>query len=137
MFDPIRSDKALQTSRIALEGLALRQDVASDNVVNVDTPGYHAQEVRFEDALKRYMEGDTSTEAHLFRTNERHLDINGQSVLVNAQERKDGTPRADGNNVDIDTELLQMTEVGVRHAALTQAVSRKLRLLKAIAMTQK
>lgn len=137
MFDPISSDKALQATRIALEGLAKRQDVVSDNVVNADTPGYHAQEVRFEDALKSYMEGDTSTDAHLFRTNERHLDINGQSVLFDVQERKDGTPRADGNNVDIDTELLQMNEIGVRHAALTQAVSRKLKLLKAIAMTAK
>ena len=35
----------------ALNGLSLRQQPIADNIANVNTPGYHAKRVQFEDAL--------------------------------------------------------------------------------------
>jgi flagellar basal body rod protein FlgB len=46
---------------------------------------------------------------------------------------RSGALRADGNNVDIDVELGQMAETGLRYQALTQTVSKKLLLLKNLA----
>ena len=37
----------------ALDGLALRQRAIADNVANIQTPGYHARRVQFEDALTK------------------------------------------------------------------------------------
>jgi flagellar basal-body rod protein FlgB len=50
--------------------------------------------------------------------------------------RTGGSMRADGNNVDIDVELMEMTETGIAYQALTQAASKKLALLKSIAMAR-
>lgn len=132
MFDVVRSDSALQLSRLALDGMALRQDLTSENVANVDTPSYKAKEVNFETTLKRIMSGKPSPDLQLLRTNERHLDIPGSNILFKTNEDTLSTPRADGNNVDIDKEMLQMNENGVRQAAVTQLVARKLRILKDI-----
>lgn len=131
-FDPVRSDAALTVSKLALDGMALRQDVNSDNIANIDTPGYTAKEVNFEQTLKNAMSGDSSKDLKLVRTNTRHLDIPGSSVLFKVTDNKTGSARADGNNVDMDKELVQMNETGIRQQAITQAVARKLRLIKDI-----
>lgn len=129
MFDIIRSDSALQLSRLALDGLSLRQDVTSENIANIDTPGYKAKEVNFEQTLKKIMSGK-SEEINLTRTHPKHLDIPGSQILFKTNEARFGTPRADGNNVDIDREMVQMNETAVRQSAVTQLLARKLRLLK-------
>ena len=41
----------------ALNGLAARQRVIANNVANVETPGYIAGRVRFEDSLRAAIEG--------------------------------------------------------------------------------
>lgn len=129
-FDPVRSDSALSVSRLALDGMALRQDINSDNIANIDTPGYTAKEVNFEQTLKNVMSEKSTSDLKLLRTNPRHLDIPGSSVLFKVADNKTGSSRADGNNVDIDKELVQMNETSVRQQAITQVVARKLRLLK-------
>jgi flagellar basal-body rod protein FlgB len=131
MFDVIRSDSALQLSRLALDGLALRQDVTSENIANVDTPGYKAKEVSFEQTLKEVMNGKPKN-LNLVRTDPKHLDIPGSQILFKQTESRFGTPRADGNNVDIDREMVQMNETAIRQSAVTQWVARKLRLMKDI-----
>jgi len=129
-FDPIRSDSALSASKLALDGMALRQDINSDNIANIDTPGYTAKEVNFEQTLKKAMSGQSTSDLKLLLTNPRHLDIPGSSVLFKVTDNKTGSTRADGNNVDIDKELVQMNETSIRQQAITQVVARKLRLLK-------
>jgi len=131
MFDILSSNSTVQLSRLALDGLSLRQDITSDNIANVDTPGYHAKEVNFEQTLKQVMNGK-SDEVNLLRTHVNHLDIPGQQVLFKTAESRFGTPRADGNNVDIDREMVQMNETGMRQSAITQLMARELRLVKDI-----
>lgn len=131
-FDPIRSDSALSVSRLALDGMALRQDINSSNIANIDTPGYTAKEVNFEQTLKNVMSGENKENLALTLTHPRHLDIPGSSVLFSVTDNKTGTARADGNNVDIDKELVQMNETGIRQQAITQVMARKLRLIKDI-----
>jgi len=132
MLDPVRSDSAIKISRLALDGMALRQDVNSDNVANVDTPAYKAKEVNFEQTLKNVMSGTPSHDLTLLRTHPEHIDIPGSNILFHVTDNRAGTPRADGNNVDIDNELVQMNETSIRQQAVTQSVARKLRLIKDI-----
>jgi flagellar basal-body rod protein FlgB len=132
MTDPVYGDTSLNTANKALDGLAYRRNVISQNVANVDTPGYHALEMNFEDELKRSM--SSSPKLSLKTTNEGHqLSRSDASGPYQAKLRTGGSERADGNNVDIDQELMDMTETGIRYSALTTAVSKKLNLLKSIA----
>lgn len=132
MTDPIFGDKSLNTASKAMDGLSYRRNVISQNVANVDTPGYHALEMNFESELQRSL--SSSPKLSMSLTDSKHqLSKDDASGAFQAKLRSGGSERADGNNVDIDTELVQMTETGIRYSALTTAVSKKLSLLKEIA----
>lgn len=130
MSESINSGTAFEIAKRALDGLSARRDMISQNVANVDTPGYKAQEVSFEGTLKQVM--NDKPLMSMKTSNARHLQ--GGALpgigMVQVGNRQGGATRADGNNVDIDQELTQMTETGVRYQAVSQAVSKKLSLLK-------
>jgi flagellar basal-body rod protein FlgB len=88
----------------ALDGLAARQRAIANNIANVNTPGYRAQRVSFEDALAASVaDGDgrvrASTAASLEPT------------------------RLDGNNVNLDTETLSNIDTVLRFQFASQAAS--------------
>jgi flagellar basal-body rod protein FlgB len=129
MIDSITSGDAYDIAKRALDGLSARRDMIGQNISNVDTPGYKAQEVSFEGVLKQTI-NKTSSVA-LKTTKARHLQgATGGTNMLQVGNRQGGSSRADGNNVDIDQELIQMTETGIRYQAISQAVSKKLSLIK-------
>ncbi|MBI3761205.1 MAG: flagellar basal body rod protein FlgB [Chloroflexi bacterium] len=125
------TDDALRTAQTALDGLALRQEMIGRNIANVDTPGYRAQNVSFENTLQR-AQGDSQV-LGIVTTRAGHLAAPARPALMQVVSRRGGSVRADDNNVDIDRELTEMAETGIRFQALTQLVSKKLLLLKSIA----
>jgi flagellar basal-body rod protein FlgB len=130
MTDSINSGNAFDIAKRALDGLSARRDMISQNIANVDTPGYKAQEVSFEGVLKQAM--NDKPLMSMKTSNARHMQGGGiQGIgMVQVGNRQGGSTRADGNNVDIDQELTQMTETGIRYQAITEIVSKKLSLLK-------
>ena len=131
MPDPIFSDDTFHSVEFALNGLAQRQEAIGRNLANVDTPGYTAQSVNFEDALKVALKGDEE-KLPLEATHAAHLAGGSQVPTVRMTARTGGSIRADGNNVDLDVELNQMAETGIRYQALTQMASKKFLLLRTI-----
>jgi len=109
--------------RAAMSGLAARQRAIANNVANVDTPGFKASEVRFEDALKTAISrgnGATVSQTSLNAAASR-------STLVDAT-----TTRADGNNVDIDREMELLGEANLNYNAMTQVMSTRLGILRSV-----
>ena len=104
MPDPLFSDKALQAAKYALDGLSFRQELIGQNLSNVDTPGYKSQTVTFEEALNRALNHDRSVTMNT--THVRHMPISPQGATYQIMERTGGSSRADGNNVDIDVEMV-------------------------------
>jgi flagellar basal-body rod protein FlgB len=131
MSDSLFSDNALRTARTALDGLSLRQQAISRNLANVDTPGYHAETIDFENTLKHLVIQDGSLP--LETTNASHLSPAGQETGFSIAHRQGGSFRADQNNVDVDVEMTDMSETGIQYQAVSQTVSQKLLLLKALA----
>ena len=132
MTDALFTDSATRAAKLALDGLSLRQQAISRNLANIDTPGYQAQTVNFEDTLKHALESDGSLPMQV--TNTAHL---ASSSDVNApfsvSMRPGGSFRADQNNVDVDVEMTDMSEAGIQYQAVSQAISQKLLLLKTLA----
>jgi flagellar basal-body rod protein FlgB len=125
------TDGTMNIAKAALNGLARRQEVVAKNLANIDTPGYQSQRVNFEDALRRVRrEGG---DLNLMLTNDEHVSGLHAGTAFQVSARRGGTARADGNNVDIDVELMETAETGIRFQTLTQSVSKKLLLLKTIA----
>jgi flagellar basal-body rod protein FlgB len=125
------NDDGLHAARLALDGLSIRQQVISRNLANVDTPGYRSQMVDFETTIRRALDQDTGV--RLERTSAGHMSGPAGSMNLRVTNRPGGILRADQNNVDIDTELVQMSETGIQYQAISQEISKRLQLLKAIA----
>lgn len=125
------SDVSSVTAKAALDGLSLRQQAISRNLVNIDTPGYQAETVDFQETLARMVDDDTLLP--LTTTHEAHLTTAESEPPFSVSLRPGGSYRADQNNVDVDVEMADMSEVGIQYQAISQAVSKKLMLLKTLA----
>lgn len=99
-----------------------RQVASAGNLANVDTPGFQTKEVSFDETLAQQM-GSTGV------TNARHMAI-GQGDGVKVTETAGLEARRDGNNVQIDRELLSMGKAAGDFAAAQTALAAKFRLVR-------
>ena len=131
MSDSLFSDLSSLTAKAALDGISLRQQAISRNIANIDTPGYKAQTVDFQETLARIV--DNAGTLPMKITDEDHMTTAEGDLFMSTSLRPGGTLRADENNVDIDTEMADMSEAGIQYQAISQAISKKLLLLKTLA----
>ena len=105
----------------------LRNEAISNNIANVDTPGYKRQDVAFEDELIRNLnkvEYDTM-DARVYNMRLSRIE---PRVFTDASAY---SYRLDGNNVDIDTENVYMAENQVTYNGLMQCIKSEFANLKA------
>lgn len=88
----------------ALDGLSLRQRVIADNVANIQTPGFLAGKVSFEDSLAAAV-------------------ADGSGAVDATTSRSLAPTREDGNNVNLDEQTLLNIETNLRYQLATQAVN--------------
>jgi flagellar basal-body rod protein FlgB len=119
-----KNDRLIRT---ALEGLTARQRTIADNVANVDTPEFKASHVSFETALKQAV-GSVEQPLPMAKVQnavagpgDAPVDVK-PSVTIDADLGR----RNDGNNVDIDREMLELSDTNVRFNALIQVMSSKI-----------
>jgi len=92
----------------AVEGTWQRNTAISNNIANVDTPGYKRQDVAFESYLQRALAKDS-------RPSKETLDkIKPKTVTDYSMN----SYRLDGNNVDMDAEMGYLAENQLRYNAL-------------------
>ncbi|MDR3572535.1 MAG: flagellar basal body rod protein FlgB [Anaerolineaceae bacterium] len=123
-------DSAMQAAQSALDGLNLQQQAISRNIANIDTPGYRAETVNFEDVLKRVFQNRATLAMNT--TDPAHLTAPDEAANFMMSQRPGGSVRADQNDVDIDVELTDMAQNQIQYQALTESVSNKFTLLKNI-----
>jgi flagellar basal-body rod protein FlgB len=101
-----------------------RQSVAASNLANLDTPGYRARTVSFQDVLEQQLGA-----GQMVRTNARHLA--GVSAADGVEREVEGLQsRRDGNNVQLDRELLALTRASGEFSAAQTALAAKFRLVR-------
>ena len=104
--------------------IAVAKQVASaGNLANIDTPGYKAKEATFSDALKSKLAPANSTFPGKSQPAADDLGL--------GQKEIEGLPaRRDGNNVQIDRELLSMGRAAGDFSAAQTALAAKFRLVR-------
>lgn len=102
----------------------MRNTVISNNLANVDTPGYKRKDVQFESYLMASMTGSGSVTD---RVNSVNLDTLNGSIYT---DHSNLSYRLDGNNVDIDTESAELAENQIRYYALLDSISQEFSRLK-------
>ena len=104
----------------------IRENAIANNIANVDTPGYKRQDVQFADILERELKSskyNTLQEA----VNKVPLERLNSKIYT---DHKSFSYRLDGNNVDIDTENVELASEQLRYQTLTTAVTQDFSRLK-------
>ncbi len=133
----IAKDTTLRLLEKGLDALSARQAAVANNVANVETPNYKAVDVKFESYLRKMLPEGSSLP--MVRTNPLHLDSNGRlgsridSLEPIAYKRVQNTLRRDGNNVDVEREMVILAETALRYQAVSTLASKKLALLRLVA----
>ena len=114
----------------AMDAALLRHKATANNIANVNTKGYKAERVAFEEAMKSAV--GMSEDMALKKTNEFHIggDMEWTSVKPEIVRDESFSQRLDGNNVDIDSEMVDMAANQLLYNALAQQVSNKISVLK-------
>lgn len=110
MLDDITS----VTLSTALSGLAQRERVSANNIANIDTPNFSASRVNFEDALRQAVAAGDPSSANFSVTG------TGEAAGVN------------GNNVDLDTEVVDDEKTQMQYSLLSGAMSAKFSLIDTV-----
>jgi flagellar basal-body rod protein FlgB len=97
----------------AMRGSMLRQNLLTNNLANVDTPGYQRQDVNFQGTL-----------ANALQAGQAPSSVNFSPVT------QAGVVAADGNGVDTAQESANLAENGLLYEDLTAVAAQREAILK-------
>ena len=103
-----------------MDWTAKRQQMLSNNMANINTPGYHSKDVSFSEQLQLLQ---------LNTTNSKHITPIGMDARMEQYEVPGEADMKD-NSVDLDREMSELTKNGLQYVALIQFVSQKLKTLR-------
>ena len=117
--------KTLNAMESYMERLSARQQIISSNIANIDTPGYKTKEISFHATMDELLT-DSSSSARLRTTRERHIDAEPFGSPNDRVFAPRGlVERADENNVDIDREMMKMSETSIGYSMMAQLLRGK------------
>jgi flagellar basal-body rod protein FlgB len=105
-----------------------REAILANNISNVDTPGYKRKDLNFEGVLSQ----------ELGRCKHQSLDkkiseLDTSKLTANVYtDHSNYSYRMDGNNVDIDTENVELASEQIKYEALTSSISSQFSRMKSV-----
>ena len=105
-----------------------RNEAISNNIANVDTPGYKRQDVAFESVLQQAL-GNNRYESMDDKVANVDLSrLRGRTYLDYANY----SYRLDGNNVDIENENVMLAENQLKYQGLISSINQEFTNLKTV-----
>lgn len=106
----------------------MRQEAISNNIANVNTPGYKRQDVAFEDSLQ-----EAISNSRYRSTDEKVANLSKADLRIRSYTDSSGfSYRLDGNNVDIDTENAALARNQLKYNALVDSINHEFSMIKAV-----
>ena len=108
----------------------LRNEVINNNRANVNTPNYKRQDVSFDDTLAIELKKTGTTQVDLDKR-----VANADSTRLEGKIYTDATNysyRIDGNNVDIDTENVELASNEIKYNGLVSSINAEFARLKSV-----
>jgi flagellar basal-body rod protein FlgB len=127
VFDTVTSS----VIKTAMDGLAMRQRVTADNVANVNTPQFLAGRVQFEDALRQAVDAGTGFDGETRAAISRAAlaDEATQPSMARSLE----PTRTDGNNVNLDHEVISNIDTQLRYQLMIRAMDDQYGAIRTVA----
>ena len=118
----VLTDGTMRLLEKTLDWRVQNQEIIAGNIANLDTPNYTRKEMNFENILSSYTRGNLQT-VSLTQTDPGHLGgANPAPALVG--ETSEG--------VDLDQEIVRMSENQLSYQASTQMLIKKLGMLQSV-----
>ena len=107
-----------------------REEVLTNNIANVDTPGYKRQDMKFESLLQNEIarQGKTSSTLDQKVANVDYKRLQPYVYTDNAEL----STRLDGNNVDIDTEEAELASNQLMYDGIIEGLNSEFERMKAV-----
>ncbi|WP_035289897.1 flagellar basal body rod protein FlgB [Clostridium sp. KNHs214] len=124
---PVKNVNSYNLLKKSLDASALRSKVISNNLVNINTKGYKRRYVTFEESLK-----NAENDIAMKRTSQKHMDAG--EIFGNMEVKKDTktSMRQDGNNVDIDSEIVNQSANTLMYDALTVELNNRILMRRSV-----
>lgn len=114
----------------ALDASYLRETVIANNIANVDTPAYKRQDVDFQSVLEDAID---STKYKNLTEAVRGVNTNLDGLdAIQYTDANNYSYRIDKNNVDIDTENVELASEQLRYQALSNSVTQDFNNFRAV-----
>jgi flagellar basal-body rod protein FlgB len=98
-----------------------RQQALAANVANLDTPGYRSKDYSFEQQLM--------SSISMTATSPRHISLSPEPSSARVFDV--GTrEKPNGNNVDLEREMTEITKNGLQYITLVQYLTSKIKILR-------
>lgn len=130
------STRAIDVAKLALDGLMQRHQAIASNTANVMTPDYQRKDVVFEDQLQEMLAKD-NVKREVRAINSAYYSHNSLDTVMPMKELKvlsqnsfdgykpeiirdyTGVNPETGNNVNIESEMMDMAKVGIQYNTLS------------------
>ena len=106
-----------------------RNSVISNNIANVDTPGYKRTDVQFEQYLQSAVSGGCSLDDNVAEADLESLTGTTYTDYATASYR------IDGNNVDIDTENAELAKNQIKYYTMLDSISQEFKRITSVFKT--
>ena len=106
-----------------------RNDILANNIANADTPGYKRKDVQFETYLANLIAGTDSLDETVA-----NIDLN-QLNGTTYTDQANLSYRSDGNNVDMNTESVELAKNQLKYYTLMYSMSQEFSRLKMVLKT--
>ncbi len=106
-----------------LDASSMRQKAISSNIANVNTVGYKSNKVVFESELRKALGKNGHA---MSKTNALHIGGADQNAKGKVIRQTNTSVDETGNNVDMDTEMVDLAANEIYYSALIQDINRKL-----------
>lgn len=130
MLDKLFS--SVNTLQGGLNASWLRNEVISNNIANVDTPGFKASHVKFEDLVAEAVNPEAGN-LKMAVTDENHIPAAGSNAIDEIEPEvitdETTTTRLDGNNVNIDNEMVELAKNSINYYATVSKINSEFRKL--------
>ena len=118
--------RAVDLLQREMDVTSLRYQVSANNLANSEVPNFKRSVVNFESELKRAFDSEkiAKESLHLTTTDPHHIQINTPYDYRDVQPRRvldyTTTAKANGNNVDAETEANNILQIQMQYRLLTQ-----------------
>lgn len=125
--DMSKSQEVYNLLKKSLDASSLRSKVIANNIANINTKNYKRYYVSFEDSLNQNL-----NELELKTDNDRHIQTVEEPDQIQLKQDTSSSMREDGNNVDIENEMVNQASNTLMYDALITEANNRLNMTKYI-----